>query len=112
MTFVPRCSSTYIRCTPTSQDQTLWWSIKLATSENFSPVSPDTQTTVAGSIGFYSILQNHSAIIVVLVNGSVNGISIKCIDQRSEFESFTLYETTLSVYGKCSVSRITLQHYH
>ena len=104
-TLIPRGSTTYINCTATSQDQTLRLSIRLFGSSNAVQLTPLTQDELNG-LGFYSVSQDDSETILLLINGTVNVVNstiIKCVDAVSLINNLDIYETTLVVYGRFSV---------
>ena len=100
-TYIPRGSSIIMKCTATSTNQKLSWSIRLANSSNFRESRPDDTTQdLFNRYGYHYNLQNKSEVIELLVNttDNTNGTTVRCID-IAEFDSPTILETVLIVYG-------------
>ena len=93
----------YLNCTATNQDRTPRLSVRLPNpGAEFNHLTPDSEADF-NNLGFYSVPQNDSLSIILLINGTVNDInntSIKCIDVVTAITSFGIYETTLVVYGR------------
>ena len=102
-TFIPRGSTTHINCTATNQDRTPRVSIRLPhPGAEFNHLTPASEAGF-NNLGFYSIPQDDSLSIILLINGTVNdtnNTSIKCTDVVTATTSFRIYETTLVVYGR------------